>query len=393
MTCAVVVLHRLAHDDEKALPQHSHAVFRCSRDEFEFALGHFDQRCRVPEVFQEPAIDDAHVMVAAERREVPPLLEADALRRRRLPIPLGIEQRAERRERKPPARGTVRTKRTLSLQRPRRSRTSASPASRGRARRDSCGTASRRSRCRHVPAGGNPATRAPARSSAQSGPMSASEAVSARVPQLDAAIARERPRAMSPARFRNRRQDQPVRQLECGHITCRPMRGEDDLQKWKIPDATDDRCADAVRRDFLRRGHGERGCCNFATVGLAQRRGTSRRERRVPPPLPGAGHPRFRVRRDRQRAWPLWRRAVPHRRTIFPPVAARRAKRPCRARPAPSRPRRRWSSATGRECRRHSAGRVPCQARRSRRDALAIAGTHRERLDREAEFRHPPPAS
>ena len=99
MAHAGVLHHRFTHDDEEALPQHRDAIGRAGQ-RFEFALRDFDERHRVLERAEEPTIDNADVVIAAKRGEVPPLFEAHVFRQM-LPAPFHVEQRAERGEREP----------------------------------------------------------------------------------------------------------------------------------------------------------------------------------------------------------------------------------------------------------------------------------------------------
>jgi len=95
MPSAIVVFQSLPDDDEKALAEHGDAMVRL-RMRLELALGHFDERCRMAELLEESAVHDAHVLVAAKRRNVPPLFERNRLGGRGRPGAFRIKQGAKR---------------------------------------------------------------------------------------------------------------------------------------------------------------------------------------------------------------------------------------------------------------------------------------------------------
>ena len=91
---AAVGPHRLAHRDEEPLAQQCDTLRALSLERLELSLRHLDERRRMSERPQVARIHHAHVLVAAQRCYVPPLLQIDVLRRLR-PASLRIEQRAE----------------------------------------------------------------------------------------------------------------------------------------------------------------------------------------------------------------------------------------------------------------------------------------------------------
>ncbi len=91
---AAVGAHRLAHRDEEPLAQQCDTLRALSVERLELSLRHLDERRRMSERPQVARIHHAHVLIAAQRCDVPPLLQIDVLRRLR-PASLRIEQRAE----------------------------------------------------------------------------------------------------------------------------------------------------------------------------------------------------------------------------------------------------------------------------------------------------------
>jgi hypothetical protein len=85
-------LHPLAGNDEVALAEHGRApATGTGPDRLELPFRHLHERGAVAERAQEPDVDDAHVVIAGQRQEMPPLLEVHAVRPQ-APEPLDVEQ-------------------------------------------------------------------------------------------------------------------------------------------------------------------------------------------------------------------------------------------------------------------------------------------------------------
>ena len=135
---AVIAAQALANDQEEALPQDGQPLVRVLR--VELSLGHLGP-ARQRAQRKAGTLRYAHVVVAAQGGEMAPLLEIDALGAG-LPVPVGIEERAEGRQVEPFRLGGLRE--IVALASPHAfasSRRSASRGSRDPARRGSCETA------------------------------------------------------------------------------------------------------------------------------------------------------------------------------------------------------------------------------------------------------------